>query len=55
MIVKTAHTRLPKKFLEQKMADFPGGTWIVMEGRAEKEEVDEHEDQNHAHIPHLLL
>ena len=40
MIIKTAHTRLPKKFLEQKMADFPGGTWIVMEGRAEKEEVD---------------
>ena len=22
------------------MEDFPGGTWIVMEGRAEKEEVD---------------
>ena len=40
MIIKTAHTRSPKKFFEGKMADFPGGTWIVMEGRAEKEEVD---------------
>ena len=39
-IVKTAHSRSPKKFLEETMADMPGGTWIVLEGRAEKEGVD---------------
>ena len=37
--IKTAHSRIPKKFLEETMKDFPGGTWIVMEGRAEKEDV----------------
>ena len=38
--VKTNHSRIPKKFLEDTMKDFPGGTWITLEGRAEKEEVD---------------
>ena len=37
MSVKTAHARFPKTFLEQKMANFPGGTWIVMEGTTDKE------------------
>ena len=40
MQVKTAHSRCPKEFLENEMKDMPGGTWITMEGRAEKEEVD---------------
>jgi hypothetical protein len=40
MIVKTAHSRCPKKWLEEKMKDFPGGTWIVLEGRASPEGVD---------------
>ena len=40
MVIKTAHSRSPKKFFEETMADFPGGTWMVMEGRAEKEGVD---------------
>ena len=38
-IIKTAHSRTPKKFLEEKMKGFPGGTWIVMEGFAESEGV----------------
>ena len=37
--IKTAYSRTLKKFLEETMKDFPGGTWIVMEGRAEKEYV----------------
>ena len=37
--IKTAHSRTPKKFLEETMKDFLGGTWIVMEGRAEKDDV----------------
>ena len=37
--IKIAHSRTPKKFLEETMKDFPGGTWIVIEGRAEKEDV----------------
>ena len=40
MIVKTAYSRSPKKFLEETMKDFPGGTWITMEGKPEKEEVE---------------
>ena len=39
-VVKTGHGRSPKKFLEEKMKDMPGGTWIVLEGRASKEGVD---------------
>ena len=38
-VIKTAHSRTLKKFLEEKMRLFPGGTWIVMEGFAKKEEV----------------
>ena len=38
--IKTAHSRCPKAFLEETMKDFPGGTWIVLEGHAEKEGVD---------------
>ena len=40
MVIKTGHSRVPKKFLEEKMAHFPGGTWITLEGRAEQEGVD---------------
>ena len=36
MMVKTAHSRSPKKFLDETMKDFPGGTWITLEGRAQK-------------------
>ena len=39
-MVKTAHARSPKKFLDEKMKDMPGGTWITLEGHAEKEAVD---------------
>ena len=40
LMIKTRHSRSPKKFLEDKMKEMPGGTWIVLEGRAEKEGVD---------------
>ena len=40
MLVKTAHSRSPKKFLKETMKDFPGGTWITLEVRAQKEEID---------------
>ena len=40
MHIKTAHRRCPKAFLEKQMQDMPGGTWIVLEGRAVKEGVD---------------
>jgi len=40
MVIKTGHSRTPKKFLEERMAQFPGGTWITLEGRAQKEGVD---------------
>ena len=39
MMVKTAFSRSPKKWLEEKMKDMPGGVWIVLEGIAEKEDV----------------
>ena len=39
MIVKTGHARSPKKYLEEKMKDWPGGTWITMEGTPVKEGV----------------
>jgi len=35
MITKTTHTRSPKKWLDKTMKDFPGGTWIVLEGTTE--------------------
>eukprot|EP00978_Attheya_sp_CCMP212_P008820 scaffold20753_cov65-Attheya_sp.AAC.1 len=34
IVKKTVHTCLPKKWLEEKMKDFPGGMWIIMEGQA---------------------
>ena len=40
MAVKTAHTRSPKAWLEEEMKEYPGGTWIVLEGRMESEVVD---------------
>ena len=36
MIIKTAHSRSPKKWLDQTMNDMPGGTWIVLEGTTEE-------------------
>ena len=39
MMIKTSHSRTPKKWLERTMSDMPGGTWIVMEGQDEKENV----------------
>jgi len=33
MMVKTAHSRSPKNWLEKDMKDIPGVTWIVMEGK----------------------
>eukprot|EP00978_Attheya_sp_CCMP212_P010589 scaffold25751_cov57-Attheya_sp.AAC.2 len=40
MIIKTGHTLSPKKWLDDTMKDFPGGTWIVLEGRANPEGQD---------------
>ena len=40
MHVKTVHRRCPKEFLEREMKDMPGGTWVVLEGRAKKEGLD---------------
>ena len=39
-IIKTAHTRSPKKYFEQEIKDYPGGIWITMEGRCEQNGVD---------------
>ena len=39
-IIKTAHSRSPKFWLEDKMKHMPGGTWIVLEGKPEKEDVE---------------
>ena len=39
-VTKTGHGRSPRRFFEEKMKDMPGGTWIVLEGRAKKESVD---------------
>ena len=33
LAVKTAHSRFPKKFLDDTMKEFPGGTWITMRGK----------------------
>ena len=38
--IKTNHSRSPKLYLENLMKDFPGVTWVVMEGRTKKEGVD---------------
>ena len=39
-IVKTLHSRTPKKFIEETVNDFPGGTWITLTGKTERECVD---------------
>ena len=36
MLIKTAHSRSPKKWLEETMIDYLGGTWITMYGCTEK-------------------
>lgn len=40
MQVKTAHARFPKKFLEDKMKDYAGGTCITLKCHAEDEDKD---------------
>ena len=40
VVIKTAHSRSPKFWLDENMKDFPGGTWIVLEGELEKEGID---------------
>jgi hypothetical protein len=37
--IKTAHSRFPRKFLEDSMSTWPGGTWLVLEGKG-RENVD---------------
>ena len=38
-MIKSSHSCMPKKWLESTMLDMLGGTWIVLEGRDEKEDV----------------
>jgi len=38
-IIKTGHSRSPKAWLEAKMKDYPGGTWITLEATPMKENV----------------
>ena len=33
LAVKTAHSRFPKKFMDNTMKNYPGGTWITMRGK----------------------
>ena len=40
VLVKTAHSRSQKKFLDETIKNFPCGTWITLEGRAQKEEIN---------------
>ena len=35
-VVKMNHGRSPKAWLEEKMSNFPGGTWIVLQGQTRK-------------------
>ena len=39
MMIKSSHSFSPKKWLESTMLDMTGGTWMVFEGRDEKEDV----------------
>ena len=32
MMIKTSHSCAPKKWFKNAMSDMPGGSWIVMEG-----------------------
>ena len=36
-MVKTSHSRTPKKFLDETMKDFPGGTWITLTSSLQKD------------------
>ena len=36
MVVKTNHARFPKAWLDEHMKEFPGGTWLTLEGRTQK-------------------
>ena len=38
--VKTTHTRSQKKYLDEMIKDYPGGTWITVEWRCNKDGVD---------------
>ena len=38
-IIKTGHSRSPKAWLEAKMKDYPGGTWITLQATPVKENV----------------
>ena len=37
--MKTVHSDIPKKFLEETKRDFSGDTWIVLEKHAKKEDI----------------
>ena len=39
MMIKSSHSRTPKKWFKSTMLDMPGGTWIVLEGRDGIEDV----------------
>ena len=39
MVIKTNHARCPKAWLESKMSEFPGGTWIILEGRTKNKSI----------------
>ena len=39
MMIKTGHSRSPKAWLEDKMKNYPGGTWITLEATPTKENV----------------
>ena len=36
LMIKTVHSRYPKKFLDDKMKEMPGGTWIFLECHSKK-------------------
>ena len=38
--VKTAHSRSPKKWMEETMKDMPGGVWITMAGECKRTGVE---------------
>ena len=40
LVIKTGHSRYPKKYLEEKMDGFPGGTWVVLRGKCKRSGVE---------------
>ena len=40
MVIKTAHARSPKKFLDDKMKEMPGEVWITLGGKCERTGVE---------------